>query len=425
MNAHVKQPKGQILDVQTPRVFLPFIGARQRYQGISGGRGSGKSHFFAEDLVLEAMSNHVRAACLREVQKSIKDSVKQLIEDKINRHNLPIGPRGWRITDTEITYQPTDSLFIFRGLQNHTASSIKSLEGFNRALVEEAQTISQRSLELATPTFRNDAILRFAWNPDKKKDPVDKLFHENKGDPDFLWRQVNYYDNPWFPEGLRKDMERDKRRDPDKYKHVWLGGYQQKSEARVFKNWRIGRFETPANARFYFGADWGFSIDPTVLVRMWVNNRTIFIDQEVYKVGCEIDHTPALFAGRDTQEPARWAPIPQYKGIPGSLRWPITADGARPETISYMQRHGFNINAAVKGPGSVEDGIEFLKSYDIIVHERCTHTIDELASYSYKQDPKTDEILPVLEDKKNHVIDACRYALEGTRRSTFTLDNLG
>lgn len=409
-----------------PRVFLPFVGARNRYQGISGGRGSGKSHFFVDDLVLDTLGRHTRAACLREVQNSIKDSVKQLIEDKIRLYKLPEGRHGWVITDREIVYTPTDSLFIFRGLQNHTAASIKSLEGFNHALFEEAQTISARSLELATPTFRTDAIMRFAWNPGKKDDPVDKLFHENADDPAFLWRRVNFYDNPLFPAGLKEDMLRDRRRDPDKYAHVWLGKYEQRSESRVFRNWRIAKFETPASARFMFGGDWGFSVDPTVLVRCFAVNRTVYVDQEVYKVGCDIDDTPALFAGTDTQTPPRWANRFGYKGIEGSMSWPLIVDSARPETISYMRKRGFSrMTPAIKGPGSVEEGIEFLKSYDIIVHPRCVHTIDELSTYAYKVDKKTDEILPQLADENNHVIDSLRYAVENLRRSSYTLANIG
>jgi phage terminase large subunit len=104
--------------------------------------------------------------------------------------------------------------------------------------------------------------------------------------------------------------------------------------------------------------------------------------------------------------------------VPESERWPITADSARPETISHVKKHGFpRINAAVKGPKSIEDGIEWLKNYDIIVHPRCKHTIDELTLYSYKVDKITGQVLPVLEDKENHVIDALRYAVEGVRRA--------
>ncbi len=341
---------------------------------------------------------HHRIVCLREIQNSIKDSVKQLVEDKIAKLGLD---HLFKATDQEII-GPYDSLMIFKGLQNHTATSIKSLEGFTRAFVEEAQTVSQRSLDLLTPTIRSPGSqLSFGWNPVSPKDPVDRMFAENAEDPDFVHVKVTYADNPWFPVELRKDMERDRDRDPDKYAHVWLGEYQTLSEARVFRNWKVQIFETPANARFYFGADWGFSIDPTVLVRCWIKDRTLYVDHEAWRVGCEIDKSPALF---DT--------------IPGSRRWPIVADSSDPQNISYLFRHGFpNIKPAIKGPKSVEQGVEFLKSYDIIVHPRCKHVIDELSTYSFEIDKQTGEVLPKLEDAKNHTIDSLRYAVEGVRRA--------
>lgn len=336
---------------------------------------------------------------------SIKDSVKRLIEDKISAYGAA---SLFKITDTEIV-GPHESLMVFRGLQNHTASSIKSLEGFNRGWFEEAQTLSQHSIDIATPTFRSPGTeMYFSWNRRFPTDPVDKLFRENADDPDFVCVEVNYWDNPWFPDDLRKDMERDRKRDHDKYDHVWAGGYERNSEARVFRNWKAEEFETPPDARFYFGADWGFAVDPTVLIRCFLIGNKLYVDFEAYRVGCEIDATPQLFAS-----------------VPFSNKWPITADSARPETISFMRRNGYpRIKPAVKGKDSVDDGIEFLKSYDIIVHPRCKHTIDELTYYSWKVDPKTQEILPVLADKDNHVIDALRYALEGTRRSNYSLSQL-
>lgn len=387
------------LRIQTPRVFAPLL-APARYKGARGGRGSGKSHFFAELLIEEALMGHQRVACVREIQNSIKDSVKRLLEDKIAEFGV-----GHLFESTEVEIRgPHESLFVFRGLQNHTANSIKSLEGFTRAWVEEAQTISDRSLDILTPTFRSGSEMLFSWNPDSPKDSVDKLFLENQGDPEFILVRANYSGNPWFPPELRVDMERDKRRDPDKYAHVWLGGYRRRNEASVFRNWKIGQVEIPAGTRPYFGADWGFSVDPTVLVRCWLMpNRILYVDREVHKVGCEIDHTPNLFAKINDGR------------IPDVKRWPIRADSARPETISYMRRQGYRIVPATKGAGSVEEGVSFLQSVDIVVDPSCTHTIDELSLYSWKTDPRSGEVLPVLEDKKNHVIDSLRYALEAAR----------
>lgn len=343
----------------------------------------------------------LRAVCLREVQRSLRESVKRLIEDKIEEFGLTSFD-----CQREVTVTPGGGVIIYQGMQNHTAMSIKSLEGFDVAWFEEAQSASERSLTILRPTIRKPGSeLWFSWNPQNESDPVDQLLRGPKRIEEATVVPVSYLDNPWLPDELKKEMEWDRDRDPAKYAHVWLGEYQRNTEARVFKNWRIGvpdEFKGPADGRYYFGADWGFATDPTVLVRCYLDRRTVYIDREVYRVGCEIDATPALFDRIDG----------------GMARnWPIVADSARPETISYMRRHNYpKITKARKGPGSVEDGIEFLRSHDLVVHPSCRHAADELSLYSYKVDQHTGEVLPLLEDRKNHVIDALRYALEGVRR---------
>jgi phage terminase large subunit len=388
--------------IRFPDAFADLFEPR-RYKAFYGGRGSGKSHSMASALIVMAAQNPIRVGCFREVQKSIRDSVKRLLDDKIRAAGL----NGfYSSTDTEIR-GANGSLFMFAGLRGN-ADGIRSLEGINVAWVEEANTVSQSSWDTLIPTIRQPGSEIWAgWNPRYPTDPVDAMFRGSAGaPPNSIVRRVNYNDNPWFPAELEAERQWDLKRDPEKHAHIWGGEYLRNSEARVFRNWRVEAFETPGNARFYMGADWGFSVDPTVLVRCWIAGRTLYVDHEAYAVGCEIDRTPALFD----------------KLVPGDAgmarKWPIRADSARPETISYMRRNGYpNITASTKGPGSVEDGIEFLKSYDIVVHPRCRHMIDELTLYSWKQDPLTNEILPVLDDKKNHVIDALRYAVELLRKS--------
>ena len=389
----------QTLTIKTPRWFKPFL-QPSRYKGAHGGRGSGKSHAFAE-AVIEAhvMDPKRRTVCVREIQKSLAQSVKRLLELKIEQ----LGVQSYfEIQESQIKSRHGDGLIIFQGMQNHTSDSIKSLEGYDCAWVEEAQSLSQRSLDLLRPTIRKpDSELWFTWNPNQASDPVDVLLRGDRPPPDAIVREVNYQDNPWFPDVLKAEMEYDRARDPDKYKHVWLGGYVSNSEARVFRNWKIEEFEAPQDATHRFGADWGFASDPTVLIRCHIIGRTLYVDYEAYRVGCEIVDTPNLFLT-----------------VPESEKWPIVADSARPETISHMQKNGFpKIMPAVKGPKSVEEGIEWLKSHDIVVHPRCQHTIDELTCYSYKTDPLTGVVLPVLADRDNHLIDALRYACEASRRA--------
>jgi phage terminase large subunit len=366
-----------------------------RYIAVHGGRGSGKSRSVATALIIRAASKPLRILCAREIQRSIKDSVKRLLDDEIARLNLS---EFYTSTETEIRGR-NGSLILFAGLRTNV-DSIKSMEGIDICWVEEAQAASQGSLDVLIPTIRKPGSqLVFTWNPRLETDPVDAMFKDPP--PKSVVRRVNWDQNPWFPDVLRVEMEYDRKRDPGKYAHVWEGQYRRIDDALVFRNWRIDDFESDSGAVYRYGADWGFSIDPSVLVRCYQNGRQLFVDYEAYQIGCEIDRLPDLFAT-----------------VPGSEKWPIVADSARPETISYMRNHGFpRMSSAVKGAKSVEEGIAFLQGLDIVVHPRCKHTIAELSSYSYRLDPATNKPIPVLEDANNHVIDALRYACEASRRT--------
>ena len=384
------------LRIETPRAFAPLL-KPARYKGAYGGRGSGKSHNFAALMIEENIAAKLDNVCLREIQKSLEFSVKKLLESKISELGVQ---QYFEIQDKRILTKQ-GGVIIFEGLQNHTADSIKSLEGFDRAWVEEAQSLSQRSLDILRPTIRKEkSELWFSWNPNLPTDPIDLLLRGEHPPKGAVSVEINYKDNPWLPQELKDELDYDQRRDPDKFAHIWLGQYQKNSESRVFKNWKIEEFDTNQNASFRLGADWGYANDPSVLVRCYIDGKKLYIDHEAYMIGCEIDMLPDLF-----------------DRVPDARRWFITADSARPETISYMRNHGYpRINSAVKGAKSVEEGIEFLKSFDIIVHPRCVHLIDELTLYSFKTDKLTNQVVPVLEDKHNHVIDALRYACEAARK---------
>jgi phage terminase large subunit len=391
------------VEIQLPESFR-FLWSEQaddglpvRYRAAHGGRGSAKSHSFAEALVLKAAERPLRIGCFREIQKSIRDSVKRLLDDKIRESGLQ---SAFVSTDTEIRSK-NGSLFIFGGLRTNP-DAVKSTEGLDIAAVFEASRVSQRSWDLLIPTVRKPGSEIWAeWNPENETDPVDVMFRGPDGaPPGSLVRQVNWNDNPFFPEVLKQELEWDRKRDPDKFEHIWNGGYLRNSETRVFRNWRVEEFEIDPEWVMRQGADWGYSIDPSVLVQCAIVGKTLYITHEAYMVGCEIDSLPDLFMT-----------------VPDAEKWAITADSARPETISYMQRHGFRkMFRAVKGARSLEEGVEFLRSFDIVVHPRCKNTIAELTHYRYKTDPLTGAILSVLEDKDNHVIDALRYACEAARR---------
>lgn len=405
--------KTRKIDIELPDkfegLFKPY-----RYKVFHGGRGSAKSRSFGSALLMEAIRSPQRILCLREFQRSISDSVHSLLADQIQRS---------KIGDLfDVKRDSIDgkngSRFIFAGM-HHNIQSIKSKEGIDKVWIEEANTASRESLDILIPTIRKEGSeIWFSFNCDSEEDPVYHDFVVNNH-PDALVVKVNYWDNPWFPDVLRKEMEWDKAHDTDKYLHVWEGFPKVASHAQVFAGrWRIEDFETPDDAQFYYGADWGFSVDPTALVRLFIQDDKLYIDREAYGVGVDIDDTPELF-DRVMCDTSRFRqameddPKRKDEYIRRARQWKIIADSARPETISYMKRQGFNIKGARKGKGSVEDGIEFLKSFDeIIVHSSCRHAKYELQYYSYKLDRLTGEPTPVLEDKHNHIIDAMRYALE-------------
>jgi phage terminase large subunit len=401
------------LDIETAPVFAPLL-EPHRYKGARGGRGGAKSWFFGELLVDDCIRQHIRAVCVREVQRSLEQSVMRLLEDVITR--LKVG-HLFTVKNSWIE-APHDGVIIFQGMKDATAESVKSLEGYNRAWVEETQSLSQRSLDLLRPTIREEnSEIWMSWNPRHKTDPVEQFFCGTPPPPDSVLVNCTYKDNPWFPEVLRAEMDWDRRRDTEKYQHIWLGGYEKNSESRVFKNWKVEEFDSPDDAAWMLGADWGFSVDPATMTRVRVDGRKLLIDAEAYMVGCEIDRLSDLFDGLVCGcHPLRPSLCRAPKLHGWARAWESRADSARPETISYLKNHGYaRMVPATKGPNSVKEGVIFLQGYDIIIHPRCTHTVDEFTMYSYRTDPLTGTVIPILEDKKNHIIDPVRYAVEKLR----------
>ncbi|WP_230207077.1 PBSX family phage terminase large subunit [Novosphingobium sp. Gsoil 351] len=315
-----------------------------RHRVFFGGRGGAKSWTIALKLIERARRCPTRILCLREFQNSMRDSSKKLIEDSIERMEMgPGGDRFFSFTEREIRGR-NGSVFTFVGLNGKDAS-IKSYEGYDLAWVEEAATLSQSSLDALIPTIRREGSeIWWSYNPRYPTDPVDRMFRDGTPPPGTILVEVGYDDNPWFPDVLRRDMEYDRGRDPEKYAHIWQGKYVTHSEAQVFRNWLCLGFETPSDAVFRFGADWGYSNDPTVLVRCFIGHwegepgmsrviadpkgRCLFVDYEAYQIGCPINEIPALFAGSDDRRPARWTNPFAHPGISGARKIRITADSS-------------------------------------------------------------------------------------------------
>lgn len=383
----------QQVDVSIPPAFA-FLFQPARYKCALGGRGSGKSWAVARALIIRAFQQPTRILCGREIQASISESVHQLLRDQIDE----MGLAPWfHVLDKKITGH-LGSEFIFSGIRSNI-TKIKSTEGVDIFWGEEAEKFSQRSWEVVIPTIRKaGSEIWVTYNPDAETDPTHKRFAIDPP-PDAIVRKVSWRDNPFFPAELERERVYLQRVDPDAYAHVWEGECRTISEAQVLRGkYEVHAFE-PGGTGWdgpYFGADWGFAQDPTTLVKCWVRGRMLHVEHETYGVGIDIDATPAMF-----------------DKVPGARDHIIRADSARPETISYMQRHGYSRMTGVeKWAGSVEDGIAFLRQFEkIIIHPRCIHAIEEARLYSYKTDRLSGDVLPDVIDKHNHIMDALRYAL--------------
>lgn len=378
--------------------YKPFFITPKRYNVVYGGRGKGATWNIARGLLMLACSGNYRILCTREYQNSINESVYRTLITQIELLGIT---NNFRVLNTSITSN-TGSEFIFKGLRNNI-DSIKSMEGIDVCWVAEADRIPKDSWEKLIPTIRADnSVFYIDFNTDSVDDYVYSNFVATERDDTQVLFQ-NYKNNPKFPEVLLHEMEFDRENDPDKYFWVWEGRPRTISQSCIFHNrYSVEYFDTPDNAIFYHGIDWGFSNDPIALVRCFVNDNILYIDMEAGGIGIEVDDMPDLF-----------------KKIPTLSTWKSKADSARPELISYMRNHGYpKINPSKKGKDSVINGIDKIKSFKrVVIHPTCTSVVEEFKLYSYITNKMTGELTPVPEDKHNHWIDALRYALEDVGKS--------
>lgn len=392
MNQGVTKPK-----VYFSRKFARLF-EKARYKCYYGGRGGAKSHTIAAALILICSNKRTRVVCARQFQKSIKDSVKELLEIKIKELGLEA---AFDVLTTEIVCKTTGSRITFIGLQRNP-QSVKSLEGCDICWVEEARTVSNDSMELLVPTIRKPGSeIWFSYNPVAPDDPVDVYFRGPILPKDAIIECVSWRDNPYFnATEMPDEMELLKKKDIQKYRHVWEGEYDEAVESRIFKNWRIGRLPVPEKTPPRFGLDFGYQNSPNAFVKVYFLRATkqIYICSEGYGLKTAIEDIPSILD--DTLE---------------ARDFTIHADSARPETINYLNGKGFSVVAAKKGPGSIREGITWLQGYEIVIAPECVHVQNQVRLYSWQVDPLTHKILKVPQDYDDDYIDAIRYATEEDR----------
>ena len=388
------------LPVYAQELFRPA-----RYKVFYGGRGAARSWSFARSLLIMGAQQKLRILCCREFQKSIADSVHRLLSDQI----LLLGMPGWKVTKTGIEHVGTGTTFIFEGLR-YNANRIKSIEGIDICWIEEAESVSKDSWELLIPTIRKEGSqIWISFNPYLEEDPTYQRFVISNP-PNAIVRKVGWQDNPWFPDTLREEMEYLYRVDPDAAEYVWGGFPRKASDAQILNGkWKVESFEVQPNwIGPYYGLDFGFADDPTALVEVWVDRDPkakksskgrLMVRREGWKLKLDLHKYTQFFY-----------PIFGSRVLP---RHTIRADSSRPESISYLKQHGLpRMTPVYKWPGSVEDGIAYLRSYEeIVIHPDCPKTREEARLWSYKVDTKTQLILPDVVDQHNHTWDGIRYAL--------------
>ncbi len=385
-----------------PKLIPVFSKPNMRYRGSFGGRGSAKTRTFAKMTAVIAYKRAMAGdsgviLCGREFMNSLEDSSLEEVKQAIRAESFlndffEIGEKYIRTKCGRVSY-------IFSGLR-HNLDSIKSKARILLAWVDEAESVSEMAWSKLIPTVReHNSEIWLTWNPEKRDSATDKRFRQFPPDSSVIV-EMNYTDNPWFPDVLEQERLNDKKRlDDATYRWIWEGAYLEASEAQIF-NGKYEELEFKPNQDFngpYFGLDFGFAKDPTAAVKCWVFDNNLYIEYEAGKTGLELDHTAGFMKER----------------VPDIEKYILRADSARPESISYLKRNGIpRIEGVKKWSGSVEDGIEHIKSYKkVYIHPRCKETLREFRLYSYKTDRLTGDVLPTVLDEHNHYIDAIRYAL--------------
>lgn len=386
--------EGVSVDVKLPPKLIPLFAipfGQVRYRCAYGGRGSGKSTNFALMAAVLGAVSKKRILCVREYHKSIKESFHAELRGAIERE--PWLAAQYDVGVDYLRHKQNGTEFLFVGMQN----SIKSLSRTDLSIIEEAEDLSEEHWRELRPTVRNeDSEIWAIWNPKTEGSAVDQLFIKNVN-PEAVVVEMNYNDNPWFPNVLEAERLYDLSvMSPEVYNHVWEGKYLKETDALILKS-KVKTREFEADPNWdgaYYGLDWGFAQDPTAAVRCWVNDNTLYVDYEAGQVGLGLDATAAFLIER----------------IPNIAEHTMRADSARPESIDMVRRTGLPKCVKVKKT-TIEDGIDHLRSFkEIVIHPRCKELRKECSLYSYKVN-KGGDILRDVVDANNHYLDALRYAI--------------
>lgn len=376
-----------------------------RTRVFKGGRGSGKTRGLAKRSAIRIYQ--LAELGVEGVFLASREHLNSLDESSLEEIKAAIRSEPWLLDYFEIgeKYVRTKNRrisYAFAGLR-HNLDSIKSKARIIGNWTDEAENVSEAAWRKLVNTLREEgdgwvAENWISYNPESPESATHKRFAAHPAD-DCIVTTVNWSDNPFFPKLLNASRLEDQRLRPETYEHVWEGAFLTLTEAQVFSGkFDVREFEPGTDWDGpYQGLDFGFAQDPTAAIRCFIHGRTLWIRHEAGKTKLELDATSDFILGK----------------IPGFAAHVTRADSARPESISYLSRHGLpRVTAAPKWSGSVEDGVEFIKSFErVVIHPDCQQTAREFRLYSYKVDKLSGDVKPDIVDAHNHFIDALRYAL--------------
>lgn len=388
--------------IEIPTEYKPLFEDWWREAAIYGGRGSLKSHTVARYLLIRARMAQTRVGCFREYQNSIADSAHQLLADLIDKYQL----KEFKVTDNSIVNRINGSDFLFKGL-HHNEQSVKSIEGIDIAWVEEAQTVSEQSIDILVPTVRKPGSkIIYTYNRLKTEDPVHKRL-VIEGRPNTLVLNVNYdvaQKYGWFPEVLRLEMEDDRENRPNLYKHKWLGEPNNLA-GRVYKDW-IKVAEVPHEAQLVRrGLDFGFTNDPASIIDVYRYNGGFILSERLYKRGMKNND------------------LANFINTLNDSQVLVMADSSEPKSIAEVQEYGVNILGVDKKgsgvKGYLHHSIDYMQQQRISVTASSKNLWSEYEEYMWATD-RDGKPLNEPEGGKDHALDAARYAFDGLRPTVKT-----
>lgn len=370
-----------------------------RYSIITGGRNSGKSYAVTDMILKLTFEKGHKILYTRLTMESAYESIIAGVKMQIDELGLD---RFFSITRTTITNKLTKSSIVFKGLRASTGDStsrLKSLAGFTTLVIEEADEFKSEDefdkINYSIRTVKKQLRIILILNPSSKSHWIYQRFFLDKSvtagfngiKDEVCYVHTNYKDcYKWVPEDIRKEISDLKLRRYQRYRHIFLGDWQDKSEGVIFSDWFKGKF--PTNLESQFGGDYGFKTDPSTLIEVAIDRETkkIYLKEVLYKRGL----TTSALAKIYLQE------------TKGRL---VVADSAEPRLIDEIKSFGVKIIPAKKGAGSVLAGITLMQDFTLIVDEDSTNLITELENYEWSKKREA----PV--DAFNHCIDAARYII--------------